>query len=95
MADRPLIVSLGERRMVNTGDGRNWSPIDALRSMIADIESGRLDVDMIFIATRTRPNDKGVGYVFRQSGCTTLEAVGLLTQHVQIMLANGAEHANH
>jgi hypothetical protein len=77
------VVSLNEARAVAAGDCRLWTVVDALRSALADVESGKLDAQMVFVAFRTNPNESGlVDYKFVAAGGNNIELSGLLAQHL-------------
>lgn len=81
------VVNLSALRAEKSQDCRDWSPLDALRECVAKIESGEWDVEMIYVAIKTRP-DAGGQYrtPSRCAGMTRLETIGLLQDHLHGVL---------
>lgn len=80
------IVSLGTARMDRERDCRAWKPVEAVRQLLADIESGVIDPDMIYIAMRAPAGDGSSSFPFVQAGMIDIETVGLLSQHLHFRL---------
>lgn len=78
-------VSLASRRADKSGDCRDWKPLDALRELIEDIEAGRRNPSIIYVAMESDIDAKGeakLGYVC--AGGSRTELVGLLARHVNM-----------
>lgn len=85
------VVSLNAERAAKSGDCRDWTPLDALRETIAKIERGDWDVEMIFIAMKTRAAPDGEYRTpSRSAGMTRLEVIGLLQDHLHGVLRGGS-----
>jgi hypothetical protein len=81
------VSNLGEHRQARSGDGRDWSPADVLRLALAEIDAGRLDPTMLFIAAKLPDDANGNGRLwYAQAGADKLQAVGLLHQHAHELL---------
>lgn len=77
MAD---VVSLSELRVDRSGDCRDWSVADMLRSVLDKIESGEIVAKMAVITIYIEDDKDYVrGYY---AGGSRLELTGLLTEHV-------------
>lgn len=85
MADRPL--SIAARRAVKAGDCRVWTPVDALRDVLDDIDAGRLKPEMIYIAIlATNPAKPKIPRLrFYAAGGSKTELAGLLARHLNKM----------
>jgi hypothetical protein len=77
------VTSLAKLRVEKSGDSREWSALDALRDVIADIESGHIDPTLIYVAMECRDGDFAV-YDFECAGGTKLEYIGLLSHHLHL-----------
>lgn len=80
------IVSLGAERAGRARDARLWKPIEAVRELLADMESGAINPEMIYIAMRYSDGDGGYAHPFLQAGMNDIEVVGLLSQHLHFRL---------
>lgn len=82
MADKPS--SIAARRAVKAGDCRAWTPADALRDALAEIEAGTLKPEMLYIAVLATDPDKPRRPVLRffAAGGSKTELAGLLTRHL-------------
>ena len=76
-------VNLAAEKARRTGDCRDWSPLDALKETVREIESGERDFDMIYICARLKTDDGMAEYTWRAAGMTHLESLGLLYKHLQ------------
>lgn len=84
------VVNFSAARAAKTGDCRNWSPLDALRECIAKIESGEWDVEMVYVAMKTRAGADGKYRTpSRVAGMSRLETIGLLSDHLHDTLTGG------
>jgi len=77
------IESLAKARAGKSGDCRDWSPLDALKETIREIETGERNPDMIYICAREKTKDMSAVYNWRAAGMTHLETIGLLYKHLQ------------
>lgn len=78
------VTSLGARRAEKTADCREWTPLEALRELIAQIESGEANVDMLYIACYGDNPTGGVDYLYKAAGGTKIELIGLLARHLHM-----------
>lgn len=76
------VVSLGYERAGRARDARLWKPIEAVRQLLAEMEAGEIDPEMIYIAMRYRTGDDGYAHPYLQAGMNDIEVVGLLSQHL-------------
>lgn len=83
-------VSLSSKRAEKSGDCRDATALDILRDLVADIEAGRCDPCMIYVAMLD-PISDGVHAQLRFAcaGGTRTELVGLLTRHVHLTCDDG------
>ena len=49
LTDETGVVNLGAYRVRRLQDARAWSPVECLRQLIADIESGKVDPDLLLV----------------------------------------------
>jgi hypothetical protein len=82
------VVDLSEVRAEKAefSDSDGWTPLDALKRAIADIESGKFVPDRIYIACYRRLPDKpNTGeHNWYSAGLNTMSTLGLLTAHIHI-----------
>lgn len=78
------IESLGAHRARKSDDCRVWTPLEALRELIAQIESGEANVDMVYVACYGDNPKGGVDYVYKAAGGTKIELLGLLARHLHM-----------
>ena len=81
------IESLSTKRAVKSGDCRDWTPLEALKQLITNIEGGELNPDMICICMRQIRKIDGeererAHYPRIMAGVTQIECIGLLSQHL-------------
>ncbi len=77
MTDAP--VSLAEVRATKAADARLWSPLDCLRAVIRDIESGEIAPEQISVQFMERKKDgEGRWYSGYCAGVTFPEHIVLL-----------------
>lgn len=68
-----------------SGDCRQWTPLDALKQAISEIEAGDLNPEAIYIAFYERdPDNRIVSYPFYCAGGTNIQITGLLAHHLAI-----------
>ena len=85
MPDEP--INLREARANKAEDARLWTPLDALKALVRDLENGECqEVQVVYVAMG-RINDKGqlCSTPFYTAGSNTLGLRGLLTQHLYDM----------
>lgn len=77
-ADMP--VSLAEERAVRDQNAALWTPRDALISLLREIDSGEVDVDIVFIAySRSREDDPTCSQIgYRSAGGNLHTAIGVV-----------------
>ncbi|KKK53850.1 hypothetical protein LCGC14_3090650, partial [marine sediment metagenome] len=72
-------VNLAEKRATRDGDCREWTPVDALKTCLREIENGKMNPDILYIAMTERDVEKNEAYYdFIVAGGKKLEIVGLL-----------------
>lgn len=78
------VINLGERRAGKTHRATDWTPIEALRWLIGEIEAGRIKADRMYVAiVGDDPKTDEVVHEWVSAGNRTkLEAVGLIAQHL-------------
>lgn len=85
-ASAAQVVSLDEQRAVKADDARLWTPADALRSVLRDIESGETRPNVVYIAMlQAGQPDK---YPFACAGANALTFAGLLAMHMHMTTAH-------
>ena len=77
-------VNLREMRALKEHDARLWSPLDCLKAVVRDLESGELkSVDAIYIAMlRKGETGQAASFPFYTAGAPALELRGVLAQHL-------------
>lgn len=81
MSDDPPI-SFAARRAHRTRDCRDWTVLNALRDAIADVESGAIKADAVYVAFVVRNDDGTTGYPYTAAGLSRLETAGTLAMHL-------------
>ena len=84
------VESLGKRRALRDGADA-WTPIEAVRAFLEDMENGDIDVDRVVICFQgplDKDGNRHIGYRQRTEDNTV--AVGLLA-YTQDLLINGDE----
>lgn len=76
------VVSLNELKVKRSNDCRDWSPIDCLRAVLRDLESGKLKTPKILVITMSVPDEvEGQSYSETfYAGGLYLEILGLLEE---------------
>lgn len=74
-ADYP--ETIGERRSYQASDGSQWSPRDALLSLLRDIDRGDVDPDALIVAYSEKEGDR-LSLYFRAACPDGITAVGLI-----------------
>jgi len=84
-------VSISELRSARDHDMRSWTPRDVLVSLLRDIDSGKADIDVVFVAYRNR-KDSDTGKIgFAVSGGDPAEAVGVAHLSINRFIVLGSE----
>ena len=81
----PEVVDLAKLRVDKSGDSRDWTALDALRDVIADIEAGKTKPNIIYISMECGEDDDYAVYDFQCAGGTKLEYIGLLSRHLHLI----------
>ena len=84
------VESFGKARADKTGDCRNWSVVDALKSALEEVESGRLKPDMVYVAFREKDACR-IRFPSVCAGITPFELVALLAKHSYFALVDANE----
>lgn len=74
------VISLADK----TSDGTKWTPVDALRDMIKDIESGERHATKVLILRLDDTDEYDVG--FTQAGMSMSQCLALLEVAKQVVL---------
>jgi hypothetical protein len=84
-------VSITEARSERTRDQADWTPRDALISLLRDIDGGKVDVDTLFMAYRKRAEDGNGRVSFSAAGpdAATTVGVGFLSLQNMILAGRG------
>lgn len=77
-------VNIRELRALNKDDATLWTPLDCLKAIVRDLESGEMkQVDAIYVAMmRRREDGQAEGFPFYAAGAKTIELRGILAQHL-------------
>ena len=77
-----MIISLNEERAEREQNAKLWTPLEALKALVRDLESGAMPVvDGVYVAMLWKDGDN-FGYPFWTAGMSALEIRGMLTQHL-------------
>ena len=82
MNDEP--INFREAHALKQEDGTLWTPLDCLKALVRDLESGEMKpVDAVYIAMVCK-GEKGQAqsFPFYTAGAITLELRGILAQHL-------------
>lgn len=91
MSDEP--INLAEARAVKAQDSKLWTPADALRSVLRDIESGKIKPDSIAMWYTVPSEDGGQMMHYCVSGLDRRDHVYLLNHALRRVLNDGANPA--
>jgi hypothetical protein len=72
------VISLASARAIRAGDATEWTVVDCLRQVIADIEAGRMKPDKAVVLLCETQSQGGLLPGFATAGVTRVEAVGML-----------------
>lgn len=83
-------ISINEARAEKAQDACLWTPLDCLKALVREIESGEMkSVDAIYVAmVRKTPNGLAQSFPFYTAGAKPLELRGLLSQHLHDICAS-------
>lgn len=83
------ILNFREARALKANDSKLWTPLDCLKALVRDLESGEMKpVDALYVAMVRKNNDEQAqSFPFYAAGTTTLEYRAILTQHIHEMCA--------
>jgi hypothetical protein len=76
MADEP--INLAKARAEKANDSRLWTPIDALKDVISEIEAGKIKADQIAIHWRETNEDGSCDFCYCVAGLTFSDHIALL-----------------
>lgn len=81
MSDDP--INLREVRALKEQNARLWTPLDCLKAVVRDLESGDLKpIDAIYVAMLRRSEDgNATAFPFYTAGALAVELRGILAQH--------------
>ena len=55
------IANLGNKRLERTGDDpRSWTPVECLRQLLDDIESGAVDAERVICVIQGKEQENGI-----------------------------------
>lgn len=82
MADDP--INFAEARATALGDARAWTPLDCLKALVRDLESGACDPVQVVYVAMARTDEKGdvIGLPYYTAGAPGIVVRGLLAQHL-------------
>lgn len=82
-------ISFQEARALKEQNAVLWTPLDCLKAIIRDLESGEMKpVDAIYIAMVRKDEDgQAQEFPFATAGAIALELRGILTQHLHEICA--------
>ena len=77
-------VSFNEARATKEQDARLWTPLECIKAILRDLETGELKpVDVIYVAmVRKTPAGQTTAFPFYTAGAPSLELRGILAQHL-------------
>ena len=77
-------INLREIRAEKGQDATLWTPLDCLKAVVRDLESGELKpVDAVYVAmVRKAPAGQAQSFPFYTAGSKSLELRGILAQHM-------------
>lgn len=78
-------VNLNEVRAIQANDATLWTPLDCLKALVRDLESGECaPVDAVYVAMVRRHPENGEATSFPSytAGAKAVELRGMLTQHI-------------
>jgi hypothetical protein len=85
-----VVVSLNEERAVREANSTLWTPRDAARKLLLDIESGAINPDTMYVCLSENMGD-GTDRIYHYcAGAANIKYAGLLTYHLY-ELAKGGE----
>jgi len=77
-------INLSEARANKENDARLWTPLDCLKAIVRDLESGELrPIDIVYIAmARKGESGQAQSFPFYTAVAQRLELRGVLSQHL-------------
>jgi len=76
-------INLGRERAARTNDSRSWKPREVLTALLAEIDSGRLDVESLFIIYAHK-NAAGTSEGYLCSNQTVDQSIAMLATALQV-----------
>lgn len=84
MSDEPPI-NFNEHRAVKADDATLWTPVEALKKVLREIESGEISPRLVYIAMQSQRREDGLAaYNYVYAGGSNLEACGLLAFNLSL-----------
>lgn len=83
------VESFSRAKAEASGDCREWTVVDALRAALADVESGEVKPDMVYIAFR-EVDDGVMRFPSICAGITRFELTALLAKHMHYELVGAS-----
>ncbi len=82
-------ISIREARALKEQDATLWTPLECLKAVVRDLESGDMNpVDAVYVAMmRRREDGQACSFPFITAGAKTIELRGILTQHLHDICA--------
>lgn len=68
-------------------NANSWTPVECVRQLLADLEAGEMECDMLYVAMRRRDGENSQGFPDYAAGGSAIELVGLLAYHMQRLTA--------
>lgn len=68
------VTQLGKARSTKSGDGNDWTPVEMLRSVLQQMESGEIDVEravLIYQGPRDKNGERDSGFANATPDVTT------------------------
>ena len=77
-------INFNEARALNKQDSTLWTPLDCLKAVVRDLESGETEpVDAVYVAMLRRgPTGQAISFPFYCAGAKTIDLRGILAQHL-------------
>ena len=82
-------INFREMRALKEQDGTLWTPLDCLKALVREFESGETKpVDAVYVAMlRRREDGQASSFPFYTAGARTIELRGMLAQHLHDICA--------
>lgn len=85
MSEEP--INLAERRAINADDSRLWTPVDAARALVRDLESGTKNPTQLVVHMWTPEDDGGRRHNYVAAGLTYETHIALLVMAQQRLIS--------